>query len=385
MNTKFFNLHWLITGLVGFLLLSCQPQDKEIQHKINVLPNNIVVLNPESPKLAYIKEEIVELTQYPLIDSVTGKITYDETRTARISSPIAGRVTGTIADLGANVYPGDPLAELNSPELGQAQSAYTNAKAKLNTAKNAFQRTIELYENDVAPRKAQEQAEENLIRARSEEQRALLLLQNLGVRSGSMDNRFILQAPISGVITERNINPGMEVRPDLTTPLFVISDLSQLWVQMDIFEKDIGKIHIDDEVLMRISAYPEETFTATVSYISQVVDETTRTVKARCVFLNTDTRLLPSMFASVEVLSDPNDLVIVAPLTALFTDGESDWLYVSIGNNRYQKRPVKTGLSLKGRAVIIEGLNQGDNLVVEGALLLRAEQDSVQQVSKDTH
>ncbi len=287
--------------------------------------------------------------------------------------------------MGANVYQGDPLAELNSPELGQAQSDYTSAKAKLNTTKNAFQRTKELYENDVAPRKAREQAEENLIRARSEEQRALLMLQNLGVPSGSMDNRFVLQAPISGVITERNINPGMEVRPDLTTPLFVISDLSQLWVQMDIFEKDIGKIHIDDEVLMRVSAYPEESFTATVSYISQVVDETTRTVKARCVFLNTDSRLLPSMFASIEVLSDPNDLVIVAPLTALFTDGESDWLYVSIGNNRYQKRPVTTGLSLKGRAVIIEGLNQGDNLVVEGALLLRAEQDSVQQVSKDTH
>jgi cobalt-zinc-cadmium efflux system membrane fusion protein len=385
MNARLFNFHWLITGLFGFLLLSCQPLDKEIQKETTVLPKNIVVLDPESPKLAYIKEEIVELTQYPLIDSVTGKITYDETRTARISSPIAGRVTGTIADLGANVYQGDPLAELNSPELGQAQSDYTSAKAKLNTTENAFQRTKELYENDVAPRKAREQAEENLIRARSEEQRALLMLQNLGVPSGSMDNRFVLQAPISGVITERNINPGMEVRPDLTTPLFVISDLSQLWVQMDIFEKDIGKIHIDDEVLMRVSAYPEESFTATVSYISQVVDETTRTVKARCVFLNTDTRLLPSMFASIEVLSDPNDLVIVAPLTALFTDGESDWIYVSIGNNQYQKRPVTTGLSLKGRAVIIEGLNQGDNLVVEGALLLRAEQDSVQPVSKDTH
>lgn len=385
MNVRLFNFHWLVTGLFGFLLLSCQPLDKEVHKETTVLPKNIVVLDPESPKLAYIKEEIVELTQYPLIDSVTGKITYDETRTARISSPIAGRVTGTIADLGANVYQGDPLAELNSPELGQAQSDYTSAKAKLNTTENAFQRTKELYENDVAPRKAREQAEENLIRARSEEQRALLMLQNLGVPSGSMDNRFVLQAPISGVITERNINPGMEVRPDLTTPLFVISDLSQLWVQMDIFEKDIGKIHIDDEVLMRVSAYPDESFTATVSYISQVVDETTRTVKARCVFLNTDTRLLPSMFASIEVLSDPNDLVIVAPLTALFTDGESDWIYVSIGNNQYQKRPVTTGLSLKGRAVIIEGLNQGDNLVVEGALLLRAEQDSVQQVSKDTH
>jgi cobalt-zinc-cadmium efflux system membrane fusion protein len=318
------------------------------------------------------------------MDSVTGQITYDETRTARISSPIAGRVIGATVDLGAHVQLGDALAELNSPDLGHAQSAYANAMAHLKSTNNAFQRTQELYENDIAPRKAQEEAEENLSRARSEAQRARLKLENLGVRSGSMDNRFVLQAPISGVITERDINPGMEVRPDLTTPLFVISDLSQLWVQIDIFEKDIGKIHVGDEVLLHVSAYPEESFTATVSYISQVVDETTRTVKARCVFHNPETRLLPAMFASIEVLSDPNDLVVVVPLTALFTEGESDWVYVNIGDYHYQKRPVKTGLRLKGRTVILEGLYHGEHLVVDGALLLRAEQDAIQQNSEDT-
>jgi cobalt-zinc-cadmium efflux system membrane fusion protein len=151
---------------------------------------------------------------------------------------------------------------------------------------------------------------------------------------------------------------------------------------MDIFEKDIGKIHIGDNVLMYVSAYPKESFTATISYIGQVVDETTHTVKARCVFQNPEVRLLPSMHASIKVLSNPDDLVVVVPLTALFTEGESDWLYVNIGDYHYQKRPVKTGLRLKGHTVILEGLHHGEHFVAEGALLLRAEEDAVQQKDK---
>ena len=107
-----------------------------------------------------------------------------------------------------------------------------------------YQRIKELVDNGITPRKELDQAEDNLSHARNEAERARLKLANLGVRSRRTDNRFILHAPISGTITERNINPGMEVRPDLAAPLFVISDLDQLWVQMDIFEKDIGLIHV---------------------------------------------------------------------------------------------------------------------------------------------
>ncbi|MDD5409951.1 MAG: efflux RND transporter periplasmic adaptor subunit [Methylobacter sp.] len=382
MNMKFFDPIRLIAGLLGLSLLACQSQNNEPQHQTTALPKNEVVLSTDSPKRAYIKEAIVELVQRPLMDPVTGKITYDETRTARVSSPIAGRVTGAIAALGAHVKRGDALAELDSPELGQAQSDYAGAQADLNLADRAFQRMQELYANGIAPRKDQEQAQDNVTRARSEAERARLKLLNLGVHVGRTDNRFILHAPIAGVITERNINPGMEVRSDLAAPLFVISDLSSLWVQMDVFEKDIGLIHVGAQVLVRVPAYPGEIFTATVSYISQVVDETTRTVKVRCILPNADTRLLPSMYAAIEVQSDPNDKAVVVPLTALFTENESDWLFVAIGDGNYQKRPVKAGLRLKDRAVIMEGLKQGERLVVDGALLLRTEEDAEQDEQK---
>ncbi|MFZ4702593.1 MAG: efflux RND transporter periplasmic adaptor subunit, partial [Candidatus Methylumidiphilus sp.] len=193
------------------------------------------------------------------------------------------------------------------------------------------------------------------------------------------DNRFALLAPIAGEVTERNINPGMEVRPELVTPLFVLSDLNHLWVLMDVFEKDIGLIHLGQQVLIKVQAYPGQTFPGVVDYISRVVDENTRTVKVRCVLPNPQKKLLPSMYATVDVQSGPKDQGIVIPLDSLFTEGESDWVFVVLDKDHYLKRPVKVGLRMKDSAVIIDGLTIGEHLVVNGALLLRTEMDTEEQ------
>ncbi|MCK9397086.1 MAG: efflux RND transporter periplasmic adaptor subunit [Methylobacter sp.] len=368
----------LLAGALSLLLLACQNKAQEPQKPVPAPPSNEVRLDPDSPKRGYIREAVVELEQRPLMDAVTGKIAYDETRTARVTSPIAGRVTQVIAALGIRVEKGQALAELDSPDLGQAQSDYAGAQADLNLAKHAYERVQELYAHGIAPLKDQEQAHDNLTRARSEAERAKLRLENLGVRNGRTDNRFILHAPIAGTVTERNINPGLEVRSDLPAPLFVLSDLSQLWVQMDIFEKDISLIHVGAKVMVQVPAYPGENFPATVNYIGQVVDESTRTIKVRCLVANPQNRLLPAMYAAIDIQSAPDDKAVVAPLTALFTEGESDWLFVAVNDGYYQKRPVKVGLRLKDRAVIREGLHPGERLVVGGALLLRTEEDAEQ-------
>ena len=384
MSARSFYKTQLAVVLLGSFLSGCQSRNHEPPPSVIAHPKDEVVLSPKSPKREYIKDEIIELVQRPLMDPVTGKIAYNEARTARVSSPIAGRVIGAIAALGAHVRAGDALVEIDSPELGQAQSAYADAMSDLNLANRSFERIKELYDNGIAPRKEQEQSEDNLIRARSEAERSRLKLINLGVRNRRPDNRFVLHSPVSGTITERNINPGMEVRPDLAAPLFVVSDLNELWVQMDIFEKDIGLIHIGATVLLQVPAYPGEDFTATVSYIGQVVDEATRTVKVRCILPNLDKRLLPAMFASIAVQSDPDDLSIVVPLNAIFAQDESDWVYVNIGDYHYQRRPVTVGLRLKDRAVILSGLKPGERIVVQGALLLRTEQDTEQQTGEGT-
>ncbi|NJD07008.1 MAG: efflux RND transporter periplasmic adaptor subunit [Methylococcaceae bacterium] len=361
-----------------FCLNACHSESEAPKRTPPATPKDQVYLSPDSPKRGFIKEALVEPTRRTLLDPLSGAVAYDESRSSRIFSPVAGRVTGEIAALGTHVQAGATLLVLDSPELGQAQADYAKAQADLGLAERAFRRSKELFEGGVAPRKEFEQAQDDLARARSEAERTQLKLANLGVHDGRTDDRFVLKAPISGVVTERNVNPGMEVRSDRSDPLFVISDLDRVWVLMDVFEKDIGLIHVGQQVAVHVQAFPDQRFVGTVDYLSQVVDDASRTVKVRCVLANPDHKLLPAMYASVEVLSDPKDTAIVVPLDALFTEGESDWLFVAVGDGHYQKRPVKVGQRLKDRAVISEGLSAGERLVVDGALLLRTEEDAEQ-------
>ena len=374
----------LAVSLACLFLLACQPKSEEKKTPVMAIPNGEVVLSPNSPKRGYIKEALVGLSALPLMDPVTATVAYDETRTVRVSSPISGRVTGDIARLGAKLKIGETLATLDSPDLGQAQSDFIRAQADKNLSERTFNRQKELFDHGVAPRKDFDQAQDDLQRARGEAERARLKLVNLGVKGNNANNRFALLAPIAGEVTERNINPGMEVRPDLSDPLFVLSDLSHLWVLVDVFEKDIGLIRMGQQVLVRVQAYPDRTFPATVEYISRVVDENTRTVKVRCLLPNPEKKLLPSMYASVELQSGPNDQGIVIPLGSLFTEGESDWVFVAIDKDHYLKRPVKVGLRLKDKAVIASGLTRGERLVVDGALLLRTEEDTEQDGGGET-
>src|SRR5690348_10053046 len=147
MNIKLPLVIQLSAGLLSLSLLGCQPQNNEEPQRVPIPPSDEVVLGPESPKRQYIQEAVAEPVQRPLMDPVTGKITYDEVRTARVSSPIAGRVIGAIAALGTSVRAGDTLAVLDSPDLGEAQSAYAAAVADLNLADRNFQRVRELYDN----------------------------------------------------------------------------------------------------------------------------------------------------------------------------------------------------------------------------------------------
>ncbi len=342
----------------------------------------MIVLPASSPKRGYIQEAVVEPVPRPLLEPLAGKTAYDETRTVRVRSPITGRVIAMPVSLGSKVRKGDSLLELDSPELGQAQAEYRAALSDLQLSEANHRRTQYLFEKGIVARKELDRVHDEWVRSRVEEERSRLKLAHLGVSGDRTDNRFTLHAQISGLITEVHANPGMEVRPDLETPLFVISDIARLWVQMDVYEKDLAMIHVGQKVAVTVPAYPGEKFAATVETVGKVVEESTRTVKIRCLLPNPDGRLLPAMYATAEVLAAPNDRALVVPLTALYTEGESDWLFVALGDGRYQKRPVDIGYRMKDRAVIHSGLQPGEHIVVEGALLLRSELDNIEQTGE---
>ena len=369
---------------VALVLSACNHQDDQKNKVIvPVLPKDEVWLPPNSSKRIMVVERPVEFIPAPVMEPVAGKIAYDESRTARISAPIAGRIVSSIPVLGSRVKAHDPLVELDSPELGRAKEDYANALADQRLAEGAWARAKTLFDHGVLPRKNLQEAENDLSHARDGVSRSLMHLHNLGVADDQINNRYLLRSPIAGVITERHVNPGMEVRPDLAEPLFVVSDLLSLSLYMNVYEKDLGLIHVGTQVSVSVPAYPDRKFPATVEYIDKLVDEATRTVKVRCKLLNPEGKLMPAMYATADVRSGAQDKAVVVPLTALFTEGEGDQVFVRLGDGHYQQRDVKVRLRLKDRAVIADGLRPGETIVAEGALLLRTEEAN-EQTSRES-
>jgi cobalt-zinc-cadmium efflux system membrane fusion protein len=366
-------LCWL---LVTAMLTACSDSSDKIQPVAQ--PPKVsgeVYLAPDSPKKAYVKTASLSLTQHPLLEPLAGKITYNESVTSRISSPVAGRVIATPVALGTQVQAGATLLELDSPDVAAAEADYAKAQADLTLSRKSFNRQQELYAGKAVSQKELEQAQDNFNEARSEVQRAQDRLKNLHISARQSDGRFALRSPVPGVVVERNVNPGMEVRPDRDAPLFVVSDIKKLTLIMAVFEVNLGKIRLGQKLSISVPAYPGELFPARVQYIGQVLDENTRTVQVRCDLPNPDGRLLPGMYATITLESDPGDQAFVIPLTAVFTEGDADYVFIALDVNHYQQRPVEIGLRLKDKAVITQGLQPNELLVTEGALMLRAEEE----------
>lgn len=358
----------------GILLIGCNNAQDVTPAAKPLAPAGEVILAADSPKKAYVKTQSLVLTQNALMEPVAGKLSYTDSLTTRVSSPVAGRVIGTPIALGTSVKPGDTLLVLDSPEVADIEADFAKSQADLTLSEHAFSRQQELYVGKAISRKELEQTQDELTRARSESQRTRDRLKNLGIGLQT-DGRYALRANLSGVVVERHVNPGMEVRPDLEQSLFVISDIKTLTVLMQVFEVDIGKIRLGQKLSVQVPAYPGKNFPATVSYIGQVLDETTRTVQVRCELPNNDGLLLPGMYASLQVESAPEDQAIVIPLTAVFTEGDDDYVFVAIDDHHFKQKPVRIALRLKDKAIVAEGLSVGELLVTEGALMLRAEEE----------
>ena len=363
--------------LITLILSGCSDDSSDKQQKSPQVPTapGEVYLAPNSPKLAYIKTDSLKLTQHPLMEPLTGKVTYNESVTSRINSPVAGRVIGTPITLGASVQIGSVLLELDSPDVATAESDYAKAQANLVLASKSFIRQQELYTGKAISQKELEQSQDDFNAAQSEVQRAQDRLKNLHITAKQNDGHFALRSPIRGIVVDRNVNPGMEVRTDRDTPLFIVSDTKELTLLMSVFEVNLNKIKLGHKLSISVPAHPNKTFSATVQYIGQIMDENTRTIQVRCDLPNHEGLLLPGMYATITVESGPEDQAIIIPLTAVFTEGNEDFVFIALDNNHYKQHPVEIDLRLKDRAVISAGLQENQQLVTEGALTLRSEEE----------
>ncbi len=337
-------------------------------------PPNVLHFAPGAPQLAYVQTRLVDVAPEPLLEPLNGRIAYNEDFTVRVSSPIAGRVVKLLAETGTTVRVSDALLVLDAPEFAAAVSDAVKADAELRQKELAHQRARELLEAGVTARKEYESVESDFRQAGAERARAHQRLANLrrdGTPSGG--DRFMLRAPIAGVVADRHVNPGSEVRPDQVDPLFVITDPTHLWVLIDLPERYLGKINAGKAVEVTVDAYPGQSFRGRIAHIGEVLDPATRRVQVRCVLENPQRLLKPEMFARVTPLADTDLRLTHIPNTALVSQGLYSFVFVETEPGVFQKRQVKLGLQGRDESFVREGLREGERVVVSGALLLNSE------------
>ena len=325
-----------------------------------------------APQLSSVKVASVDIVSMPLADAMNARLAYDETVTARVSSPVLGRVLSSAVEVGDSVAKNRALAEIDSPDLATAEADWSKAKADEQRKKLSYERSKLLFENEVLARKDMENAEADFRQAQAETQRSSLRMRNLN-SVGNEKGQFALRAPIAGVITDKQINPGTEVRPDAPLPLFVISDLRRLWVLIDVPEKYLQSVKAGQKMTVELDAYPDQLFEATVDRIGLALDPNTRRIQVRGLIDNKENKLRPEMFARVAFLSESEQKVAKIPNTSLVSEGMYSYVYIEKKEGEFEKKRVtviRKGVSYSyAEAAPLTGLR----IVTEGALLLNAE------------
>lgn len=304
---------------------------------------------------------------------------------AEITALVRGRVVEVYGELGQEVKANAPLAILYSSELGLAQSAYLKAKAKLHLAEQAFNRAQFLLHEQVIGEAELQRRQAELLSIQAEANESHDRLKLLGMNdeefrrlesSRKIRSVVPIVAPFAGRIIGRKLTRGEVV--ETTENLFVIADLSEVWVQANIPEKDIPFAHSvhasgDRQVEVRINAYPKEVFHGTITYVADVLDPVTRTMQLRIELPNRDGRFKPEMFATIRLFSEAQPDRLAVPEAALQRDQGRTFVFVQRSANEYELRDVHVGDSNGTFISILAGLNEGEPVVTHGAFVLKSE------------
>lgn len=338
--------------------------------------SNHVILAEDASQLAFLKLEKAALAPLPASDPMNARLSVAEDLTARIFPPVEGRVIALPAGLGDRIASGAPLAVIDAPDFGQAIADLRKAESDATQKKKALARAQTLFEGEALARRELEASEADAHAAGAEVERARLRLENLSPAGSRIDGqRLVLRAPLAGIVVDRQANPGTQVRPDAANPLFVISDLKRLWLNIDLPEKAAALAKPGTAVDFTVDAYPGEDFPAHIERVGAMVDPATRRIPVRAVIDNSDGRLKPEMYARATISQLDGENSIRLPVSALLTSGLTAHLFVQVGPREFERRAV--GIARQDAEFVYltaaSPVHAGDSVVIKGALLLASE------------
>lgn len=327
-----------------------------------------VTLDPdvfEADRPDLFKTAKAEMRPLPTTVTANGVVTPDVNRTIHVTSLGSGRVVDLKVKLGDNVEKGQALLVISSPDLAGAFSDYEKAKADEQLSRKALERAQMLYDRGAIATKDLEVAQDSEDKAKVDVQTADHHIRILGSDPNHPSPLIELKAPVSGTIIEQNVAGAEGIKSlDNTPNLFTIANLSEVWVVCDVFENDLGAVHLGDSAEIRMNAFPDRVYKGTVADISRILDPNTRSAKVRIVLPNPDATLRSGMFAVAAFRSRKLTKRVVVPATAIMRLHDKDWVFQKIGANRFRKLAIEAdGLAPDGMQEIRSGIKAGDEVV----------------------
>jgi len=322
-----------------------------------------------------------------------GKIAIDEDRSTPVFSPYAGRVTKLLVRPGDAVVKGQPLFVIEAADNVQAQNDFIGAMTSMNKAKSALdlaqlqdKRARDLFEGKAVPLKDYQQSQATLIQAQNDmrsSQTAMEAARNklriLGLtdediatfqEKGRINPETTIFAPIAGTVVQRKIGPGQYVNAGASDPVYVIGDLSTVWMTAFVRETDAASVSVGQEVGFNVLALPDRPLSAQLNYVATAIDPATRRLLVRATIDNKDGMLKPEMFANVTIYSASDHPAVGVPKTALIYEGDQVRIWVAHEDKTIELRQIKSGLTNGDLVEVIGNLKPREQIVTKGSLFI---------------
>jgi membrane fusion protein, heavy metal efflux system len=361
--------------LMAMMLASCQGDGSKNSAEANN-SNNAGLFTIPQDQMSHVQVLPVQPTTLTRALRLTGAVAYNSFRTTPVITQVSGPVSRVVVVPGESVHQGQPMLYVASPDFSQLRTNYLKAKDAYALAQKAFARAKDLYDHHAIAEQNLEQAESAEVQAGGDLAASQAALKVLGITDpdelvkAPPTFEVPVKAPINGLVVEQDVAVGQLIQP-AATQCFMISDVSTVWVLVNVYQKDLPFVHVGDQVSIQTDAYPD-VFHGRISYVAASLDPSTRTLQARIETANPGAKLKKDMYVTATVDAGAIKNAIVLPDASVLRDTENQpFVYVETATNQFGRRTVTVGESVNGKTEITSGLKSGEQVVGNGSLFLQ--------------
>ena len=338
--------------------------------------NNPELFTIPQDQMSHVQVLTVQPTTLTRSLRLTGAVAYNAFRTTPVITQVSGPVSRVVVVPGQKVHQGEPMLYVASPDYSQLRTNYLKAKEAYALAQKAYARAQDLYQHHAIAEQNLEQAQSAEVQAGGDLVAAQAALKVMGITDPDAlvqappSFEVPVKAPIGGLVVEQDVSAGQLIQPG-TTQCFMISDVSTVWVLVNVYQKDLPYVRVGDQVTIQTDTYPE-VFHGRIAYVAASLDPSTRTLQARIETNNPSEKLKKDMYVVATVNAGTIQSAIALPDAAVLRDSENQpFVYVEASSNQFGRRSVTLGESLNGQTEITSGLKAGDQVVGNGSLFLQ--------------